>query len=178
MLFYKCARRQWRTAWTEVLRGEMPRFREDSPRKGGISLTLPAPHEGLSPGEPFKLRVRDLVPGVAAAWSSNHFSIILHPSECEVPSKTQEFDETVQIDLPGDAFLGQALIIHLRLRERDLAGQSNDRAFTRTAAQVQAFQWLQSFGPSALYLYGDSSGGTQAIMTAPPQLTLSTDTLN
>jgi acetyl esterase/lipase len=43
---------------------------------------------------------------------------------------------------------------------------------------VQAFQWLQSFGPSALYLYGDSSGGTQAIIPTPPQLTLSTDAFN
>lgn len=28
---------------------------------------------------------------------------------------------------------------------------------------VQAFQWLQSYGPSGLYLYGDSSGGTQVV---------------
>ena len=28
---------------------------------------------------------------------------------------------------------------------------------------VRAFQWLQSYGPSALHIYGDSSGGTQVV---------------
>ena len=30
---------------------------------------------------------------------------------------------------------------------------------------IDAFEWLQSFGASELYFYGDSSGGTQAVQT-------------
>ena len=53
----------WRTAWTEVLRNEMPRFRVDSPP---LILKLPAPHEGIAPGEAFKLSL---------AYSDNKFVV-------------------------------------------------------------------------------------------------------
>ena len=42
-----------------------------------------------------------------------------------------------------------------RIKEAALDGALND--------VVRAFQWLQSYRPSALHIYGDSSGGTQVV---------------
>ena len=53
----------------------------------------------LRPGEVSRLRCRDLVPPVRnAKKTARTWSVVLHPVELEVASKTAEFDETVTFD--------------------------------------------------------------------------------
>ena len=44
----------------------MPRFRQDTPAAAPLKLKLPAPHEGVVPGEAFKLSL---------AYSDNKFVV-------------------------------------------------------------------------------------------------------
>ena len=59
-------------------------------------------------------------------------SIILHPWENGVPSKTQEFDETLLLDLPRHRALATALAEHCRGRNPE------ELVFTVTATELTA----------------------------------------
>ena len=72
----------------------------------------------LRPGEPFKIRVGDVVKPVFGS-SSRHWALILHPLEIGVASKTRAFDETSVIDGPVFQFLGPALERLVRGRHPD-----------------------------------------------------------
>jgi hypothetical protein len=67
----------------------------------------------LRPSEPHKARVRDLVAPIGGSHFHRLWSLVLHPSELALPSKTHEFDEVVTLDLPQHHFIGEA--IHARL---------------------------------------------------------------
>ncbi|CAK0850468.1 unnamed protein product, partial [Prorocentrum cordatum] len=65
----------------------------------------------LRPGEPFLLRGRDVVAGSlsgAREWTPT--SVLLHPFEMRTPSKSQEFDQTIVLDLDRQAALADALV--------------------------------------------------------------------
>lgn len=62
----------------------------------------------LRPGELDGIRVMDLVPPVGAA-PNRQWSLVLHPWEQIVPSKAQEFDETVLFDLPLQTLLAETI---------------------------------------------------------------------
>jgi integrase len=83
----------------------------------------------LRPSEPYRLRVRDIVLGTRGYPPA----LVLHPSEMHVPSKTQEFDESIQIDLAEHSFLNHALELHLQLRRRG----PDELAFSVTQASVK-----------------------------------------
>ena len=62
------------------------------------------------PSEPFKLRVKDLVPPTPQAGGSHKlWSLTLHAFEGGQASKTQEFDEGVLLDRPASFFLGPVM---------------------------------------------------------------------
>ncbi|CAE7388291.1 unnamed protein product [Symbiodinium sp. CCMP2592] len=86
----------------------------------------------LRPGEATRLRVMDLVRplGSLAVWS-----LILHPAEVGVPSKTSEFDETVTIDIQPIIFVATALEHHLALNTRP----RTEPMFSVTVEQVREF---------------------------------------
>ena len=72
-------------------------------------LTLLAVELYSRPSEPFRLRCQDVVLPSASAAPLEKTAIVLHPWECGVPSKTQEFDETLLLDLPRHGGLTEAL---------------------------------------------------------------------
>eukprot|EP00439_Symbiodinium_sp_Y106_P031171 s2233_g3.t1 len=86
----------------------------------------------LRPGEATRLRVMVLVRplGSLAVWS-----LILHPAELGVPSKTSEFDETVTIDIQPIIFAATALEHHLALNTRP----RTEPMFSVTVEQVSEF---------------------------------------
>jgi len=64
----------------------------------------------LRPGEASRLRGRHLIPpGPGGGLAPAQWSIVLHEQESQVPSKTLEFDETLLLDLPRDAWFGAVL---------------------------------------------------------------------
>ena len=74
-------------------------------------LTLVMVELYARPSEPFRLRGRDVVAPVPGAGPAHaHASVVLHPFEAGVPSKTHEFDEALLLDLPRQAALGEALV--------------------------------------------------------------------
>ena len=61
------------------------------------------------PGEPLLLTALELVPPMARSFGESYWSLVLHPWEGQEPSKTSEFDETLELDLPRQKNLGPAL---------------------------------------------------------------------
>ncbi|CAE8603762.1 unnamed protein product [Polarella glacialis] len=73
----------------------------------------------LRPSEAHRLRVKDVVLPLQEAGAAHRcYTLILHPYEEAVPSKTHEFDETVQIDLPHHQWVGPSLVQIMSLRSR------------------------------------------------------------
>lgn len=90
----------------------------------------------LRPGEAFKLRVQDIVRPVKRAGKGyKFFSVLLHPTEQDIPSKTLQWDEMLTLDLAVRNFLGPALVQTLELDHRP----KQSRAFTVTLDQVNEF---------------------------------------
>ncbi|CAE7231430.1 gag-pro-pol [Symbiodinium sp. CCMP2456] len=90
----------------------------------------------LRPGEAGRLRVGDLVPPVGTIKS---WSLVLHPEEESVSSKTGEFDETILFDLPEIEFVAVGLHLHLNLAKR----AKSDSMFTVTPPMVGGFMRSQ-----------------------------------
>jgi len=89
----------------------------------------------LRPGEVVGLRVSDLVPPIAnAGRSAAHWSLVLHPLEEGRPSKTQEFDETLQFDLDYIKFVASAIYRIMGLHRRP----STEKIFSRSIAQLRS----------------------------------------
>jgi integrase len=90
----------------------------------------------LRPSEYRGLRVRDVVkpvkkgPGAYKWWS-----FLLHPTEVGIPSKTEQWDESLTLDLPYQRFLGLAIFERMRLR---LKGK-NEAVFTVTPNEINSF---------------------------------------
>ncbi|CAK0891391.1 unnamed protein product, partial [Prorocentrum cordatum] len=68
------------------------------------------------PNEPLSLRAADLAPPVAGARAGCSWSLNLHAREHAVASKTEEFDEAMQLDLERQAAPGPALAALLQGR--------------------------------------------------------------
>ena len=83
----------------------------------------------LRPSEPHKLQVQDLIPPVKGSCFK-HWSILLHPLERGVSSKTQEYDESLAIDHPFLKALGPAIIANARGR------RPGDPLFSVSQAQM------------------------------------------
>ncbi|OLP86116.1 Gag-Pro-Pol polyprotein [Symbiodinium microadriaticum] len=86
----------------------------------------------LRPGEVSRLRVCDLVApvGTVKTWS-----LVLHPFEIGVPSKTAEFDETILFDIKPIQFLPSILHRRLRLGIRT----KGELMFSTTVDEVRKF---------------------------------------
>lgn len=90
----------------------------------------------LRPSEAFRLRVQDIVKPVRkGSRGYRHYSILLHPMEEGVPSKTLQRDEMLALDLEYQKWLGPALVKTLRLDHR----QKEHLAFNITQQQVIDF---------------------------------------
>ena len=77
----------------------------------------------LRPSERLRLRKMDLVKPSPRQAGFQHWSVVLHPAEMGVSSKTQEYDECLLLDLPYHQPLGEAAfkLLHLqRLKASDL----------------------------------------------------------
>ena len=73
----------------------------------------------LRPGEALKIQVQDIVSPVKQAGRAyQHYAILLHPAEEGIPSKTQQWDEMLSLDLKRFKFLGPLLISWLNIRSR------------------------------------------------------------
>jgi len=71
------------------------------------------------PSEPFLLRARDVAPPAAGARAPHdRMALVLHPLEMELPSKTQEFDESLLLDLRRQEPLAEKLAV-MKLNRRD-----------------------------------------------------------
>ncbi|CAK8994560.1 unnamed protein product [Durusdinium trenchii] len=89
----------------------------------------------LRPGEVSRLRCRDLVPPVKSTKkSARTWSVVLHPVELEVASKTSEFDETVTFDDLETQFIPEAVSKHMRSRTRG----KDQMLFTSNSIQLKA----------------------------------------
>ena len=74
-------------------------------------ITLIIYHCYLRPGEPFRLIVGSVVPPVPDTGPIHaRWSLTTHQHELGISSKTQEFDESLQIDQQQFPFLGPALM--------------------------------------------------------------------
>jgi integrase len=90
----------------------------------------------LRPGEVTRLRVQDLVPPVHGSGGGGaEWTAILHPLEEHIPSKTQEYDETVSFDKPWMRFIAEATYRHLNLSGRGKA----EKIFSCSAQQMKKF---------------------------------------
>ena len=90
----------------------------------------------LRPTEYEKLRVCDIVAPVAKGGEAYRWwSVLLHPMEMGIPSKTAQWDEALRLDLPYQQFLGEAMQRHLRLKTRP----KEERAFKVTSTEVNQF---------------------------------------
>ena len=88
----------------------------------------------LRPGEVTRLRVQDLVPPVHGSGGGGaEWTAILHPLEEHIPSKTQEYDETVSFDKPWMRFIAEATYRHLNLSGRGKA----EKIFSCSAQQMK-----------------------------------------
>lgn len=94
----------------------------------------------LRPGEPFRLRVRDIVSPAKKAGKS-------HPNEVGIPStsRTMQWDEMLGLDLPHMNFLGPALDYHLKLPLK----QKQQLAFSIQLSDVNTFM-AQEWSPLRL----------------------------
>ena len=110
----------------------------------------------MRPSEFTKIRVQDIVCPVKkkAPGSYKNWSILLHPIEEGVPSKTEQWDEMLALDLPYQQFVGPALNSHLGLKKRS----KTQKAFRVTPTEVNQFMvshWetlgLQPVGAPHLY---------------------------
>ena len=109
----------------------------------------------LRPGEVSRLRCRDLVPPVKSTKkSARTWSVVLHPVELEVASKTSEFDETVTFDDLETQFIPEAVSKHMRSRTRG----KDQMLFTSNSIQLKAVmeeaakaEHLQAIGPPHPY---------------------------
>ena len=73
----------------------------------------------LRPTEALRLRCCDIIrPAHRQKAVYRHFTVVLHPEEEGVPSKTKEFDETLALDLPYHAGLGEALVRFMKINRR------------------------------------------------------------
>ena len=89
----------------------------------------------LRPGEVSRLRCRDLVPPVRnAKKTARTWSVVLHPVELEVVSKTAEFDETVTFDDLETQYIPEAVSKHMKSRTRG----KNQMLFTSNSIQLKA----------------------------------------
>lgn len=87
----------------------------------------------MRPSEFTKIRVQDIVcPVKKAPGSYKKWSILLHPIEEGVPSKTEQWDEMLALDLPYQQFVGPALSSHLGLT----LGNKTQKAFRVTPTEV------------------------------------------
>ena len=84
----------------------------------------------LRPGEIEKLRVQDLVP---PATKQKSWSLVLHPFEEGIPSKTGEFDETLMLD--RFLILPQTIYRVMRVQQQ----RPSAPLFTRTAKELKDF---------------------------------------
>ena len=63
------------------------------------------------PAEPLLVRPVDVIPGAAQRPGQlAHVAVLLHPFELGVPSKNQEFDQSLVLDLPRQRPLAEALL--------------------------------------------------------------------
>ena len=65
-------------------------------------------HAYLRPSECLRIRARDIIPPMRGR-QHRHWSILLHPAEQQRASKTNEFDESLRIDLDDFQFLQHGL---------------------------------------------------------------------
>ena len=90
----------------------------------------------LRPSETLRLRVKDLVKPVRTRGSSYRWwSFVLHPLERGVPSKTQEFDETLDLDLGYHQNLGQAIDRFCKTNNRAMT----DQIFSHSLTELNQF---------------------------------------
>ncbi|OLP89811.1 hypothetical protein AK812_SmicGene28692 [Symbiodinium microadriaticum] len=92
----------------------------------------------LRPSEGLRLRKRDVIKPVQKRGTSSHWQFVLNPLEEGVPSKTQEFDETLQLDLKYHRGLGEA--IHRCLGLDKLS--SNQKIFQLESKDINDFMML------------------------------------
>ncbi|CAE7241575.1 unnamed protein product [Symbiodinium sp. CCMP2592] len=112
----------------------------------------------LRPGEALGLRAtaKDVVPPAGRRKKSSPWTFVLHPLEVGQASKTQEFDETVGLDLPYHAGVGEAMyramhIQHLHEDQKVFTHTLQDFAeFTQMAANALNLQKLGPFHPYRL----------------------------
>ena len=86
----------------------------------------------LRPSEGLKLRCQDVVRPTRKKGAFSMWTFILHPYEEGVPSKTQEFDESLQLDLAYHKEMGAALWRALNLQAR----APGDKVFSVTTSEV------------------------------------------
>lgn len=90
----------------------------------------------LRPSEALRLRVCDVIPPHHASHKAyNQWSIVLHPQELGIPSKTLEFDECLQLDLPYHLGLGQGICKFIQARQIS----QKRTIFNHTNADLTAF---------------------------------------
>ncbi|CAK0883482.1 unnamed protein product, partial [Prorocentrum cordatum] len=108
----------------------------------------------LRPGEPFLLRGRDVAAGAfsgAREWTPT--SVLLHPFEMRTPSKSQEFDQTIVLDLDRQAALADALVqLGLERSEGPLLDVSPS-ALRRALDEAAAAWRLGPLGPLDAYRF-------------------------
>lgn len=83
-------------------------------RSGDVDMALVvliATEAYCRPSEPLRLRKQDVVPGQPGLGRGlRAVSLLLHPYELRVPSKNQEFDQAIRLDLPRQTALAEALV--------------------------------------------------------------------
>ena len=107
------------------------------------------------PSELFRLRPRDVIRALPGAGSGHRFtSLVLHPMETGLPSKTQEFDETVLLDLRRHRPLATALEKYAERRKDEgfLFIMSPGEFFAELAAAAEMLG-IQKLGPLNPYRF-------------------------
>ncbi|CAE7946497.1 unnamed protein product [Symbiodinium sp. KB8] len=114
----------------------------------------------LRPSEGLRLRAQDVVRPSRTHGAFSFWTFILHPQEMQIPSKTREFDESLQLDLGYHNEVGSALSRVFNMAAKDpeekifkFGLEEANQALEDAAATVG----LQKLG--ALHLYRLRHGG-------------------
>ncbi|CAE7797631.1 unnamed protein product [Symbiodinium sp. CCMP2592] len=114
----------------------------------------------LRPSEGLRIRAQDMIRPTRGRGPFSRWGFVLHPFECQIPSKTQEYDETLMLDLACHQQLGAALWRCLKVQTMP----PNQNIFSVTAGALNQFMEeasqalnLQALG--YLHLYRLRHGG-------------------
>eukprot|EP00971_Amphidinium_carterae_P274794 5452987-Amphidinium_carterae.1 len=124
-------------------------------------MTMLATYCYLRPGEATSLRMSQIImPVPHHPW----ITIVLHPVELGNPSKTQQFNEDIVLDLPEHAWMEAPLgALKAQLHPHELLGNETGRSYNALFQQVVHALHLDALGDQVPYVLRHSGASHDAV---------------